>query len=137
MRAVYISANLAVVALPEMHTTSYFAQKIVRFPQNSPGHYCPPDLLAGTPMSVFNLSCMTVLLSCIFGFSVTCIVTFCVPPFLPLDFLNHIIFFLNFFLLLLSILFLCNLGVLFVRVGFNCNSFSHSDIQSYYKLLTW
>lgn len=55
MRAVDISANLAVVALPERHTASYFAPKIVRFPQNSPGRFCPLDLLAGTPMSVLQV----------------------------------------------------------------------------------
>lgn len=123
---------------PERHTASYFAPQNCTIPSKQPWAVLPPWPSGWYAYVCFtsHLSCMTVLLSCIFGFSVTCIVTFWVPPFSPLGFFNRIILFL-FFLLLLSILFLCNLGVLLVRVGFNCNSFSHNDTQSYYKLLTW
>lgn len=57
--------------------------------------------------------CLTVLY--IWIFSNTCIVTFCVPPFLPLDFLNRIIFFLFFLIVTFyNILFLCNLALVFL-----------------------
>ena len=95
MRAIYISANLAIMALPERYTTSYFAQKIVRFPQNSPGHYCPPDLPWLVHLWLFYKSsfmhdCLTILYIWI-------IVAFCVPLFLPLDFMNRIVFYFFYF----------------------------------------
>ena len=124
MRAVYISANLAVVALPERHTASYFAPKIVRFPQNSPGHYCPLTCwlvhLCLFYKSSFMHDCLTVLyiwIFCNLYRNVLCSTLFASGLF------ESYHFFL-FFLLLLSILFVCNLGVLFVRVGFNVIAFS-------------